>query len=86
MTPWALCELQLVYGALPGKIRGTISKVEVEGGIIIPKLSTACYAVRLMFHISNTDTLKSTYFAYFHSIMNYGNNFLWSLSQKDIFW
>jgi hypothetical protein len=37
-----------------------------------PKLSKACYAVRLMSHISRIDTLKSIYFAYFHSIMEYG--------------
>jgi hypothetical protein len=39
---------------------------------MIPKLRTACYAVGSVFHISNTDTLKSIYFAYFHSIMKYG--------------
>jgi hypothetical protein len=36
------------------------------------KLSRACYAIRSMSHISSTDTLKSIYFAYFHSIMKYG--------------
>jgi hypothetical protein len=39
---------------------------------MIPMLSGACYAVRSMFHSSNTDTLKSIYFARFHSIMKYG--------------
>jgi hypothetical protein len=39
---------------------------------LIPKLSGACYAVRSMLHVSNTDTLRSIYFAYFHSIMKYG--------------
>jgi hypothetical protein len=39
---------------------------------MIPKLSAAHYAVRLMFHISNINTLKSTYFTYFHSIIKYG--------------
>jgi hypothetical protein len=39
---------------------------------LIPKLSEACYAVRSMFHISNTDTLKSVYFACAHSKMKYG--------------
>jgi hypothetical protein len=34
-----------------------------------PKLSRAYYTVRYMFHINNTDTLKSIYFAYFHSII-----------------
>ena len=36
------------------------------------KLSGACYAVRFMLHISNTDTLKSICFAYFHSLMKNG--------------
>jgi hypothetical protein len=35
-------------------------------------LSGACYAVRSMLHVSNTDTLKSVHFDCFHSIMNYG--------------
>jgi hypothetical protein len=39
---------------------------------MIPKLSAASYAVRLMFHVSNIITLKSIYFAYFQSIMLYG--------------
>jgi hypothetical protein len=32
---------------------------------LVPKLSGACYAVRAMLHISNIDTLKAVYFAYF---------------------
>ena len=32
---------------------------------MITKLSGACYAVRSMVHISNTDTLKSIYYAFF---------------------
>jgi hypothetical protein len=53
---------------------------------LIPKLSAACYAVRFMLHVSNTDTLKSVYFAYFHSIMKYGIIF-WgnSSNSKKIF-
>ena len=39
---------------------------------MVPKLSAAYYAVQMMFHISNNVTLKSIYFAYFHSIMQYG--------------
>ena len=31
-------------------------------------------AVTMMFHIRNIDTLKSNYFAYFHSRMKYGIN------------
>jgi hypothetical protein len=38
---------------------------------LIPKLSGACYAVRSLLHISNTDTLKSIYYAYCHSLMKY---------------
>jgi hypothetical protein len=34
-------------------------------------LSGACYAVRSMLHVNNTDTLKSVYFAYFHSVIKY---------------
>jgi hypothetical protein len=37
----------------------------------IPKLSAACYAVRQMYHFVNQNTLKSVYFAYFHSIVKY---------------
>jgi hypothetical protein len=36
---------------------------------LIPKLSGACYAVRSLLHVGNTDTIKSVYFAYFHSFM-----------------
>jgi hypothetical protein len=35
-------------------------------------MSRACYAIRSMSHISSTDTLKSIYFTYFHSVMKYG--------------
>jgi hypothetical protein len=35
-------------------------------------LSRACYAVGSMSHIHSTDTLRSIYFAYFHSILKYG--------------
>jgi hypothetical protein len=37
-----------------------------------PKLSDACYAVCSISHISNIDSLKSIYSAYFHSILKYG--------------
>jgi len=36
---------------------------------IIPKLCAACHVVGSMVHISNTGTLKTTYFAYLHFIM-----------------
>jgi NADH:ubiquinone oxidoreductase subunit H len=48
------------------------SKKLITADQMIPKLSAACYAVRSMFHISNINTLKSIYFAYFHSIIKYG--------------
>jgi hypothetical protein len=40
--------------------------------LTIPNLSKACYAVQSMVHISDITTLKSIYFAYFHSIIKYG--------------
>jgi hypothetical protein len=39
---------------------------------IVPKLSAACYMVRQMYYICNNDTLKTIYFAYFHSSASYG--------------
>ena len=36
---------------------------------MILKLSAACYAIRLMVHISNNNTHKSISYAYFHSII-----------------
>jgi hypothetical protein len=39
---------------------------------ILPKLSRACYSVRSMYPFSSINTLKMIYFAYFHSIINYG--------------
>jgi hypothetical protein len=39
---------------------------------LIPKLSGGCYAVRCMFYVSNTETLKSIYLDYFYCVMKYG--------------
>jgi hypothetical protein len=39
---------------------------------MIPELSGACYAVRLLEYISNIITLISVYLAYFHSVIKYG--------------
>jgi len=39
---------------------------------MIPVWSGACHAVRSMVHVSNISTLKSIYYAYFHSIIKYG--------------
>jgi hypothetical protein len=38
---------------------------------MIPKLSGTCYAIRLMVCISNINTFKSIYCAYFQSIIKY---------------
>jgi hypothetical protein len=40
-------------------------------GKILPKMSSACYVIRSMYHLSGKTTLKIIYFAYFHSIMEY---------------
>jgi hypothetical protein len=49
---------------------------------MITKLSAACYAIRLMVHISNINTLKSIYYAYFHSTIKYGTIF-WGNSSNS---
>jgi hypothetical protein len=49
---------------------------------VIPKLSGACYGVRSVVHISNINTLKSIYNAYFHSIIKYGIIF-WGNSSNN---
>ena len=43
---------------------------------MISKLSGSGYGVRSLVQISNTNTLKSIYSAYFHSVINYGM-FFW---------
>jgi IS1 family transposase len=50
---------------------------------MILKLSGACYAIRSMVPISDITTLKSIYFAYFHSIIKYGIIF-WGNSSYSI--
>ena len=39
---------------------------------ILPKLSTACFTVRGLFHKLSIDVLRVLCFAYFHSVMKYG--------------
>ena len=53
---------------------------------ILPKLSRACYVIRTMYPISSLKTLRMIYFAYFHSILEYGIIF-WgnSTESKKIF-
>jgi hypothetical protein len=38
---------------------------------ILPKLSSACYAIRCMYNFSNTEKIKMINYAYFRSIMKY---------------
>ena len=52
---------------------------------MIPKLNRACYAVRSMVHINNINTLKSIYYAYFHSITKYEIIFGGKFSNSGIF-
>jgi hypothetical protein len=46
--------------------------LEAHVQYIMPKLSSACFAVRAVTSLMNTETLKLVYFAYFHSIRSYG--------------
>jgi hypothetical protein len=46
---------------------------------IIPKLSSACFAMRIAIPLMTIDTLKLVYFAYFHSVLSYGL-FFWGNS------
>jgi hypothetical protein len=54
---------------------------------IIPKLSSACFAMRTITSLMKTETLKLVYFAYFHSFMSYGILF-WgnSTDSKKVFY
>jgi hypothetical protein len=49
---------------------------------MIPKLSGTCYAVRSVVHISNINTVKSIYYACFHSVIKCGVIF-WGNSSKS---
>jgi hypothetical protein len=42
---------------------------------MITKLIGACYAVRSMAHISDINTLKSIFYAYFNYVLKYGKIF-----------
>jgi len=39
---------------------------------ILPKLSAACFLLRNLIHTLNPDILRMVYFAYFHSVLQYG--------------
>ena len=49
---------------------------------ILPKLSNACYEIRRMYSSCNLNTLMMIYFAYFHSVMEYGIIF-WGASVES---
>ena len=49
---------------------------------ILPKLSSACYLIRRMCPSCNINTLKMIYFAYFHSVMEFGIIF-WGVSVES---
>jgi hypothetical protein len=53
---------------------------------IVPRLSSACFAMRTVTPFMKIDTLKLVYFAYFYSIRSYGV-FLWgnSTDSKIVF-
>jgi hypothetical protein len=50
---------------------------------LLPKPSSACYAIRAVKPYVNQETLLMVYYAYFHSIMNYGIIF-WGNSSYNI--
>jgi hypothetical protein len=50
---------------------------------LLPKLSTACYAITVMKPLMSQATLVMIYYAYFQSIMNYGIIF-WGNSSYSI--
>ena len=39
---------------------------------LLPKLSSACFAIRSMLPYCNIISIKTIYFAYFHALMEYG--------------
>ena len=53
---------------------------------LIPRLGSACYLIRKLHASCSIDTLKLVYYAYFHSVMEYGV-MLWgnSTDSKRIF-
>ena len=48
----------------------------------LPKLSSACYLIRRMYLSFNMHTLKMIYYAYFHSVMEFGIIF-WGVSAES---
>jgi len=50
---------------------------------LLPKLSSACFVIQSMLSHCNTTTIKRIYFAYFHSILEYGIVF-WGNSTESL--
>jgi hypothetical protein len=40
--------------------------------LLLLKLSTDCFVVKKLSHVLGRDAVKSTYLAYFHSLIKYG--------------
>jgi len=51
---------------------------------IIPKLSSACFALRVVKPFLSQDSLKMVYYSYFHSIMTYGLTFWGNSHYRNI--
>jgi hypothetical protein len=51
-------------------------------GKMVPELSAVCHVAGRKFHISNINTLKSIYYAYFQSIIRHGT-ILWGNSSNS---
>ena len=43
--------------------------------LILPKLSTAGFIIRRLFHVLNPEILQMVYYAFFHSVIRYGTVF-----------
>jgi hypothetical protein len=56
-------------------------KLENHIKLMIPILSGACYAIRLVVHVTNIDTSKPIYYAYCHSVVKY-RVIIWGSSFK----
>jgi len=50
---------------------------------LLPKLSSACFVIRSMLPYCNTTTIKTIYFADFHSLLEYGIAF-WGNSTESV--
>jgi hypothetical protein len=43
--------------------------------LILPKLSTAGFIIRRLFHVLNPEILQMVYYAFFHSVIRHGTVF-----------